>query len=269
MTLLLKRIVWQPNCLGRSIAKGEMPMHKTVVRFALVVFLLTLVCAVAQVKRAPSVPKGALVAKYDATDQSLAGDKARIVRRDEHYDRLKGPSEPIRDPCGRGFLLPEFTHWDRGLPALPVAQSAVIVSGTVVSAQARLSHSHRSVYSEFTVRVDSVFKKATNDSITDGSEITVDRDIGAIEFPSGRTQYYGAAGKGSLQAGTRYILFLAADGPSQDLSIITAYELKGNAVFAVDGITAPGGGRSQFNEYDGSDATVFVNTVRQRIVRPQ
>lgn len=95
---------------------------------------------------------------------------------------------------------------DEGLaltPALPVAKSAFIVVGEVKTAEAHVSENKENVYSEFTVLVSKIFKKA-NSSIIEGTEITIDRVGGFVKYPNGRTVLYRVSGKNMPAVGERY-----------------------------------------------------------------
>jgi hypothetical protein len=84
------------------------------------------------------------------------------------------------------------------------------------------------VYSEFTVLVTKVFKTA-NSSVTEGTEITIDRIGGFVRYPNGQTVLYSVSGKNMPAVGERYVFFLTSLN-NQDLIIVTAYALGANGV---------------------------------------
>lgn len=141
-------------------------------------------------------------------------------------------------------------------PALPVAQSAYIVLGKVTSAQAHLSENKKTVYSEFKVSVERVFKTASS-SISEGTEIVVDRIGGFVKHPNGRTVLYRISGMNMPLTGERYLLFLTSTN-QQDLSILTAYE------FGVNG-TSPLDEWPHFEKYRGVTEGSLVQTLRDSL----
>jgi len=241
----------------------------------------------AQVNLVEKLGVHAPIAKYNAQNaapSSSAGDEsvhpakstedARHIRRDTYYDRLR--PGPIRDPGNSGLQAmewPGFTHWDVRLPAIPAPQSAVIVVGQLAAAQAHLSQNAKSVYSEFILRIDSVLKNTTPQTLEVGSSITADRGIGGVEFPSGSVGYYGPVGMGAPDVGKTYLMFLAADPPAQDLRIVTAFEVKDGKVFAVDGqrccALSMGRHRTLFDEYTGMDEATFLKLAQEQIANPR
>ena len=117
-------------------------------------------------------------------------------------------------------------------PALPVDQSDLIFIGTVGSAAAHLSENKKSVFSEFTITVESLHK-ATNHSVTPGSVLTIDRLGGYVRYPSGQEVLYRFYGANMPKTGARYLFFINSKN-KQDYNILTAYELTGGIVVPLD-----------------------------------
>jgi len=139
-------------------------------------------------------------------------------------------------------------------PALPVAQSAVIVIGQVLDSEAHLSEDKTNVFSEFTVRVDNVFK---SDVSLPGTAIVVERLGGYVKYPDGRKLLY-RVGTGKMpRVGGRYLFFLKAS-PQLDLSILTAYELGTNGVSPLDP-------SAQFEYFRGKDEAVILAALDKAI----
>lgn len=214
------------------------------------------------------------IAKYDdrAVPASITAEQSRIqarhIRRDAYYDHRR--PGPLKDPGpgGLGGVEVPITHWDANLSAIPAQQSDVIVLGEIIAAQAHVSQARVSVYSEFTIRIKSVFKNTTPTAIAVGSTITADRPVGGVEFPSGTVGHYGQVGMGAPEVGKAYVLFLAAHEQSQDFRIVTGFELKDDKVYAMDGMRAmPAAGRhrSRFDEYHGTDQATFLDLVRKYV----
>jgi len=117
-------------------------------------------------------------------------------------------------------------------PALPVAQSDLILTGVVGSATAHLSENKKGVFSEFTVTVESVYK-STNQQATPGSILTIDRVGGFVRYPNGHEILYRFSGMNMPKTGIRYLFFINSRN-KQDLNILTAYELTDGKVLALD-----------------------------------
>ena len=126
------------------------------------------------------------------------------------------------------FLEPHVT-----LPALPVAESEIVVVGTIVTAQAVLSESKRNVFSEFTLTVEDVLKSKIQ-GVAPGSVLTVDRVGGNVKYSNGQIVLFRIAGINMPQVGERYLLFLTSTHNRQDISILTAYQLTPNGVIPLD-----------------------------------
>ena len=151
---------------------------------------------------------------------------------------------------------------DEGLaftPALPIAKSAYILLGEVKTAEAHVSENKQNVYSEFTVLVTDVLKTA-NSSITQGTEITVDRIGGFVRYPNGRTVLYRVSGKNMPAVGERYVFFLTSAN-NQDLIILTAYQLGANGITPLD--DSP-----QFEQFQGTQQEAFLQTLRDTLTKP-
>jgi len=116
-------------------------------------------------------------------------------------------------------LEPHFTF-----PALPVADSEIVVVGTIGTAQAHLSESKKNVFSEFTLIVEDVLKSKIQ-GVAQGSVLTIDRVGGHVKYPNGQRVLYRITGLNMPQIGGRYLLFLTSKHNNEDLSILTAYEL--------------------------------------------
>lgn len=140
-------------------------------------------------------------------------------------------------------------------PALPVAQSAVIILGRVRTAEAHISENKKNVYSEFTVLVEEVFK-SPNSSIVEGTEITVDRVGGFVRYPKGHTVLYRISNENMPLTGERYVFFLTSK--KQDFLILTAYELGAKGVAPLDESL-------QFEQYRGVTETALFNNLREAL----
>jgi hypothetical protein len=119
------------------------------------------------------------------------------------------------------------------LPALPVAESEIVVVGTIATAQAHLSENKRNIFSEFTVTVEDVLKSKIQ-GVEQGSVLTIDRVGGHVKYPNGHRILYRIAGLNMPQTGGRYLLFLTLKHNNEDISILTAYQLTPNGAIPLD-----------------------------------
>jgi len=142
-------------------------------------------------------------------------------------------------------------------PALPVAQSDLIFIGTVISATAHLSENKKNVFSEFTVAVESVHK-ITNQSVTPGSVLTIDRLGGHVRYPNGQEVLYRFYGANMPKTSVRYLFFIKSRN-KHDYNILTGYELTG-------GIVVPLDMSSQFATFEGTTEEDLVKKLRSQIL---
>ena len=159
---------------------------------------------------------------------------------------------------------PEITHWNSGLPALPVQQSDTIVVATVESSQAFLSADRHSVYSDFGLVVARVLK-TTGIAVTQGQTITAERTGGAVKFPSGRITRFRIHQQGFPEPARQYLFFLKSQPESADFYIVTGYELNSGKVQPLDGVGFNKTEYSQFAQYQGVEEVSFLSQVVQEI----
>jgi len=123
---------------------------------------------------------------------------------------------------------PHFTF-----PALPVAESDLVVVGTVGNAQSHLSENKKNIFSEFDLVVEDVLKSKLS-GVAQGSVLTIDRIGGHVKYPNGQKVLYRVFGMNMPQAGSRYLFFLNSKHNKEDLSILTGYELTQNGAAPLD-----------------------------------
>lgn len=198
------------------------------------------------------------VAIYDAPEPGEAGERTRRRAKGEKYDGMENVWELPDDLV----VSPRSNHWVAGIPAIPSAQSDLVVLGEVVEAQAFLSNDKKGIYSEFGVRVGEVLKNDSRRPVNVGETMTAERAGGSVRFPSGRVQrIHVYADQRMPQVGHRYVLFLRGGAEATDPTIVTGYELREGRVVSLDS-TKP------FSDYDGSDEFTFLGLVRDAINSP-
>jgi hypothetical protein len=118
-------------------------------------------------------------------------------------------------------------------PALPVAESEIVVVGTIGTGQALLSESKKNIFSEFTLIVEDVLKSKIQ-GVEQGSVLTIDRVGGHVKYPNGQRVLFRITGLNMPQIGGRYLLFLTLKHNNEDLSILTAYRLTPTGAIPLD-----------------------------------
>lgn len=147
---------------------------------------------------------------------------------------------------------------------LPAAQSDLIVEAKVNDSGAFLSEDQTGAYSEFYLTVTDVIKAAPGLSVAKGDAVTAERFGARVRYPSGQIVRYRIAGVGSPAKGKKYLFFLKkANGGNY--RVLTAYELQGNKVLALDGARTNFGGKHQsaFDKHNGRDAQEFRKDVEK------
>jgi hypothetical protein len=122
------------------------------------------------------------------------------------------------------------------LPALPVERSSVILVGDVVTAKAYLSEDKTSVYAEFEIRTQTIFKNKSKQTLNADDMIAIERFGGRVRLPSGKLFIATIDNQDMPRVGARYVLFLTNDffGPKhsdEDFNLLMAYELTAGKVF--------------------------------------
>ena len=156
--------------------------------------------------------------------------------------------------------LPLITHWWWGMSAFPTERSDAVVIGEVVKGRAYLSSDKTSIYSEFTVQLEKVFKADGTTGLSEGDLMNVERPGGGVQFASGRIHYYRIGNQNLPRVGHRYLLFLKLNDPPEDFSIVTGYELQNGRVSHLDNVEV-------FEAYDQHPETELLNLVRSAVSR--
>ena len=165
--------------------------------------------------------------KHDLTDPDRNAKQKQKQKRYEDTNLVATHVLPGVDEAAL-FLEPHVS-----IPALPVAESEIVVVGTIGSAQALLSENKRNVFTEFTVTIEDVLKSKIQ-GVAQGSVLTIDRVGGHVKYPNGQTVLFRIAGMNMPQIGGRYLLFLTSTHGKEDISILTAYELTPNSAVPLD-----------------------------------
>ena len=151
---------------------------------------------------------------------------------------------------------------------IPTYKSDLIVEGTVTDSAAFLSNDKGAVYSEITVRVSDVLKDTADLNVRNGDSIVAERFGGRVKYPNGQIVRYGIVGQGSPAKGRNYLFFLSR-AEQGNYSLLTAYELKGNKVQALDGARVNLGlGEWVFDKHNDEDYQAFRKALEQALKNP-
>ena len=163
-------------------------------------------------------------AKFAVTgyDSPLPEDPEELAQRrikNQRYDNqnwvAKSPN-PEADYARRSIAV-------QPLPALPVDESDLVVTGLAIGVTAHLSNDKTGIYSEYTIRVDQVLKDGLSKNLTSASTITIDRAGGAVLYPNGHRLAYFIAERKLPVVGAMYALFLRDDKRSKNYEIVALY----------------------------------------------
>ena len=177
--------------------------------------------------------------------------KAIRARKSKKYNN-KSLSE-ISEASNVAFLANETLT---NLPALPVDRSSAVLVGEIVDAKAYLSEDRTGVYSEFEVRIQTVFKNNTKQVFGAGKSLLVERFGGRVRLPSGKLFIAAVDNQDMPRIGGKYLFFLTNDfigakHSDEDFNILLGYELKGGKVFPLDR-TSSNHPIARYNEKDES-----------------
>ncbi|HWW74183.1 MAG TPA: hypothetical protein VNZ44_02235, partial [Pyrinomonadaceae bacterium] len=196
------------------------------------------------------------VVDFDSPESDDPVGPERRRKKNARYDELHLVSQDDSYSDAVGSTL--FTEGDFDIPALPAAQSAVILTGGVTGARAHLSNDKTGIYSEFPVTVEEVLKNGTSAPLKAGSRVFVERLGGAIRYPNGKKFTYRIAGYGMPRVGARYVFFLKSVGEEDSFEVITAYELQGGRVLPLDD-------SDKFEPYTGMEQVTFFGQLKNAI----
>jgi hypothetical protein len=124
-------------------------------------------------ERVPSVD-------YDSQEPLDAAEKIKRKTKSKHYD---GKNLVMTNPSDSGSSTTLDSEVFNSLPALPLAQSDVILTANVLASEAHLSNDKTGVYSEFNVQVEAVLK-GTIPGSSQNNLISLSRLGGVVRYPS-------------------------------------------------------------------------------------
>ncbi len=190
-----------------------------------------------------------------ATERPFADARRQFKSR--KYDKYR----VLDSETNRNGEAVAFADWLPPAVALPVAESQVIVIGKVAESRAFLSNEKKSVYSEFKIEVEKVFKNASGTSTEEPKFLVAEREGGIVVFPNGFKTWYHVSGQRMPAVGDQYLFFLTHKFPQygwqdDDLYLLTAYHLKDGKVYPLD--LADGGTHPTATRYKGKDEAALM-----------
>jgi hypothetical protein len=195
------------------------------------------------------------IAVYSASLPNEAAERALRLARNSRYDKRGAvPFDELPADVKERSVACDWSL----TPALPTAESDVVLSGRVLAANGYLSNDKTGAYSEFTVIIEEVLKRDGRSSLEPGNLIIVEREGASVQRPSGRIVRIGFAGAGMPRIGRQYVLFLKYNDQGDDYHIVTGYELRNKRVFPLDM-------GERFSIYKDTDTGTFLNAVHQAV----
>jgi hypothetical protein len=167
------------------------------------------------------------IVDYDASTAN--SETANRIAKNGRYDGGNLVKADVGTRAVEVFIHAHY-DWDD----LPFGYSNLVVEGKVTDSAAFLSNDKTTVYSEFTIRVTDVIKTSDGIAVNKNDSIITERRGGRVKYSSGKVIRYTLVGQGSPMVGKKYLFFLE-DAQQGNYNILTAYELQGNKVFALDG----------------------------------
>ncbi|HXU34839.1 MAG TPA: hypothetical protein VN937_00470 [Blastocatellia bacterium] len=198
------------------------------------------------------------IVDYDSDNKISSVNRSPDIRKTKSRLYNNRAPQPFGEMASEGYDL--HTHWNIGLPPLPVTESQVIAIGDVTDAAAFQSEDRTGVYSEFSIKIIDILKNKTAFPLTVGGLIVTGREGGVVRLKSGSLFLVRINDQGMPRVDRRYLFFLKYDNESQTYHIVTAYELKSERVIPLDG-------GDQFSAYRGQDVRAFLNLVHETVAQ--
>lgn len=183
-----------------------------------------------------------------------ASSQTRRANKSRKYNNKSQPR--ISDLSNVTFVVNEELG---KLPALPVERSSVILLGEIATAKAYLSEDKTSVYSEFEVRIETIFKNKSKQALIPGNLAAIERFGGRVRLPSGKLFIAAIDNQDMPRVGSRYVLFLTNDflgarHSDEDFSLLMGYELKAGKIFPLDRVSP----KHPISRYFGVDESILI-----------
>jgi hypothetical protein len=191
---------------------------------------------------------------YDAVESLTAPE---LEQRRIKNKRYQATLDVMQNPRPDGIAI--ITSDGEPLPpAIPFAESRLIVIGDILSSTARLTDGKKEIYSEYSVRIKTILKKDKQREPPLNDIITVDRAGGAVLYPSGQKILYRNDWHKFPEVGGQYVFFLNNDDDQNpNYKILTAYRLNNGKIIALDN-------HPNFKEFDGTSEKDFMDLILRK-----
>jgi hypothetical protein len=193
-------------------------------------------------------------------------DRARQVENNNHSSMAE-----IKELPPGVSRLPEI--WDHigEYKSLPLKDADAVFIGQVTKSAAFFSTDRTSLFSTFDVSVSQVLLNRLGEGIQNGQTEELERYGGRVKYPDGKIEEISVDGRRYPDVGSTYIFFVEqtpkkerwTNGNAEALNIITAYEVKGGKVYALDRTHNPD--TLPYEKYDGTPEDTFLSVLETKI----
>jgi hypothetical protein len=208
-----------------------------------------------------------------APPPATAAEKAARDRVGEHFDPstgLQNQRRPLDEPPQPGD--PPLPPIDEGLfpvlPALPYAETSIAVLGHVAAVRTYLTPNRLSLYTEYSIEVEEVFRAESGIAVKQGDAVLVVRRGGTAKFPDDRVIRWEPSNTSrQLRQGRRYVLFLTRNPNISRYVVTTAYELKSGRVLVTRAAGLASSNGQAVRQLTAMNETEFLSAVRVAATR--
>lgn len=197
------------------------------------------------------------IADFSAPEPGDSVERAKQRGRTQKHNK----SDWGINPEGASDTTVRVDFINPNLPAFPLAQSNAVVVGKIRNARAYLSEDKTGIFSSFEISIEEILKNSSQAPLSIGSLFEGEREGGRVRFPSGRLHLYSIKEQNMPRLNSRYVLFLKGGDAGPIFEIITAYELSGGRVHALDDLVQP-------RAYEDAEEATFLSELRSKVSNP-
>lgn len=197
------------------------------------------------------------IADFSTPEPSDAVERAKLRARTQKHNK----SDWAIIPEGASDTTVKVDFVNPNLPAFPFGQSNAVIVGKIRNARAYLSEDKTGIFSTFEISIEEILKNSSQAPLSIGSLIEGEREGGRVRFPSGRLHLYLIKEQNMPRLNCRYVLFLKGGDSGPIFEIITAYELSGDRVHALDDLVQP-------RRYEDAEVVTFLSELRSKVSNP-
>lgn len=198
------------------------------------------------------------IVDYNAPEPTDSKEREERRQKNKRYD-TNGPVV-AKNPGPKTDLILSFDA-EQVPSAIPSAESSLIIIGELLNAKASLSNNKKGLYSEYTLRIQTILKNDIQKNLQPDKNITIDRAGGYVRYPNGQKVLYLIDWQYLPEVKKRYLFFLNNKDQNLNYRIITGYELVNGRVAALDNSPI----FSKFNEISETD---FIKLILSNVTSP-